>query len=347
MNNSDEKWMDSEPGMDPDSPKDQALLWVSRLATGEADADMLARFERWRDSDPRNEKALNQARQLWLLIGEPLEAQYAPTMASLPARRGGDGGLRRRGRWLAMAAALVMACGLWMQWLLDWRHDQTTATGQQRIVALADGSTMWLNTASAADVQVDARQRHVRLVRGEAYFDVAHAAGLPFTVDAGAGQIRVLGTAFGVRRDGGDVVVTVQRGRVQVSGGGTPAVVVTPDQAVRVHEGDRAKPVQQADAERALAWHTGRLMFENRPVAEVLGELKRYDRRIVIVSYPDSERLRVSSIVDLARIDEWYDTLGQSLPVQVRRIGPFVWIRQSPEVQRTAVHSTDSASSSG
>lgn len=344
----DDNWMDIDLDLDPDSPKDQAFVWLSRLATGEAGAAMLAEFEKWRDCDPRNEKALIEARRLWLLIGKPLEAQYTPAMASAPARRTVRRMSGRRWRpWLATAAGLVLAVGLGGQWLRDWRHDQFTATGEQRTIALGDGSTMWLNTASAADIRVDGQARRVRLVRGEAYFDVARVPGRPFIVDAGQGQVRVLGTAFGVRRDGSDVAVTVQRGRVQVMGGGTPPVVVTPDQAVRVHAGDRLKAVEPVDAERVLSWRMGRVQFENRPIQEVLDELKRYDRRFVIFSYPGAGDLRVSSIVDLARIDEWYDTLGQSLPVQVSRIGPFVWIRPSPATARTAAQSVGSASSPG
>ncbi|MFT4246845.1 MAG: FecR domain-containing protein, partial [Pseudomonas sp.] len=246
-----------------------------------------------------------------------------------PRRRRGHVGRRWR-PWLAAAAALVLTAGLGTQWLRDWRHDQTTATGEQRTIALRDGSTLWLNTASAVDLTMDGARRQVRLVRGEAYFDVARDPAHPFVVDAGTGWITVLGTAFGVRRDGGDVVVTVQRGRVQVAGGGSPSVVLMPGQTVRVHAGDPRKQVASVDAEQALSWRSGRLLFENRPIGEVLDELRRYDRRVLLIGDPAVRRLRVTSIVDLARIDEWYDTLAQSLPVDVTRIGPFIWIRSSP-----------------
>ncbi|MCD9004979.1 FecR family protein [Luteimonas sp. XNQY3] len=329
---SDDDTMQMKMELDPDDPMDQALVWVSRIATGEADANALAEFERWRDSDARHEKALNEARRLWLMLGEPLEAQYAPVMASLPATAAQRQRTRRRRAWrpaLATAAALLLAVALGDQWHRDWRYDQTTGTGEQRTIALADGSTMWLNTGSAADVQVDEDQRHVHLARGEAYFDVAHDPQHPFTVDAGNGHVTVLGTAFGVRREGEHVVVTVQRGRVRVAGGDASAVFVTADEQVRIHPGEGVAQIEAVSAEQALSWRTGRLQFENRRIGEVLDELKRYDRRLMLVSYPQAEQQRVSSIVDLARLDEWYDTLEQSLPVKVTRIGPVVWIHAS------------------
>jgi transmembrane sensor len=327
----DDEQMRIEMELERNDAKDQALVWVSRLATGEADAAALVEFERWRDSDPRNEAALQQARRLWLMLGEPLERQYAPVMASLPTRRMQRIVANRRG-WrpaLATAAVLALTVTLGAHWERDWRYDQTTATGDQRTIALSEGSTMWLNTGSAADIRVDASGRHIRLARGEAYFDVVRDPKHPFTVDAGGGQITVLGTAFGILREGEDVVVTVQRGKVQVAGGDSPAVIVTADERVRVQPGDREKKVESVNAEQALSWRTGRLQFENLHLGEVLNELKRYDRRLVLVSYPDADHLRVSSSVDLARIDEWYDTLEQSLPVKVTRMGPLVWIRAS------------------
>ncbi|MEL1263037.1 FecR family protein [Pseudoxanthomonas putridarboris] len=333
MKSHDDKATEFDLELDPCDPDDQAYLWVSRLASGQADADTLLEFERWRDSDSRNEAALAKARKLWLMMGGVLEARYAPALESMPIPRA-----RRRSQrpWqplLATAATLLLTLGFGHQWGTNWRYDEVSGTGEQRAVALADGSTMWLNTGSAADIQIDAAARHVTLARGEAYFDVTRDARRPFVINAGPGQIKVLGTAFGVYRDGDDTVVTVQRGRVEVTGLSGPQVVLTTDQSVRVTSGGNLGGVELVDASRALAWRTGRVMFENRPISQVFEELRRYDKRIVVVRYPKGDNLRVSSVVDLARLDEWYDTLGQSLPVEVKRMGPVVWISEAAKAK--------------
>lgn len=325
-----EDWLDQElENTKLDIHSEQALEWLSRLATGDVDTQTIAEFERWRDSDTRNEKALIEARRLWLLLGSPLEARYAPALASdAPAVHVRSCSKLRP--LLAMAAVLVLAVGVGVQWLQDWRHDHVTGIGEQRTVALADGSTLWLNTDSAVDIDVDMRKRKVRLVRGEAYFDVRNNPHLPFIVEAGTGRVEVLGTAFAVRRQDNDVLVTVQRGKVKVSGDGRDSVVLTPDQAVRLEPHGARMQVVAANAEQLLSWHRGRLQFENRPLAEVLAELRRYDSRYVFVDYPQAQWTIVSSVVDLARIQEWYSALDQSLPVKVTQIGPFLWIRQRP-----------------
>lgn len=307
----------------------RALTWLVRLTSGEAGPEVLSEFETWRNADPDHESALAKARQLWLDLGRPLQAQYAPRLASVPRAKIATARYRRP-RWVpsaAIAASLLISLIVGHQWLTRWQFEQVTGVGEQRTVALNDGSTMWLNTDTAAGTQVNPKNRLVTLARGEAFFDVRHDAEHPFVVQVGTTQVRVLGTAFGVYRDGNDAVVTVQRGRVQVSGGGTPPVVITPDQRVRVHSGDSIKRIELVNADENLAWRNGRLIFEDRPLSEILTDLKRYDKRLVIVRYPEANRIRINAMVDLARLDEWYDGLQQSLPVEVTRFGPVVWVR--------------------
>lgn len=339
MSTREDNLKDEELALDPadDSLEDQALTWLVRMTSGDAGPEQMEAFVQWRNASPEHDQALADARQLWVELGRPLDALYAPRLASMQAPVPMHLSLsanvqfkqRPRHRWLpraAAAAVLMLSVVAGQQWWSKWRFDQVTATGVQRTLALQDGSTMWLNTDSAADVRVDAKQRHVTLARGEAFFDVTHDPARPFTVDAGVGQIRVLGTAFGVQRDGDDVLVTVQRGRVQVSGGGTAPVIITPDMRARVHLGDKVKHVDLINADQELSWRNGRLIFEDRPLSEILNVLKRYDDRVVVVRYPEANKVRINAMIDLARIDEWYDGLQQTLPVEVSRIGPLVWV---------------------
>jgi len=55
-----------------------------------------------------------------------------------------------------------------------------------------------------------------RLGDAQAYFDVAKDPARPFLIDAGDTQVKVVGTAFDVRRRDGQVAVNVQRGLVEV-----------------------------------------------------------------------------------------------------------------------------------
>lgn len=321
---------DIPPSAD-DDPDTQAIEWVVRLTSGETGLEEQRQFEAWRHASPLHEAALDRARRLWLQLESPLmdshvshpadEEPVVPSFALPPQTRS------VRTRWLsALAAVAVLILGV-VQWQGTWRYTHVNGSGSPQAHVLADGSTLWLDAESAVNVDMGADRRHVQLVRGAAFFDVVRDSAHPFTVDAGRGQVRVLGTAFGVQRGSDDVLVTVQRGRVAVSGGEAAPVELIANQQVMVRPGDHARSVLSVDAERTLAWHRGLLMFQDQSLTAIVQALKRYDSRLVLLTYPGADRLRLDAMIKLDQMDDWYDGLEQSLPVRVSRLGPLVWIR--------------------
>jgi ferric-dicitrate binding protein FerR (iron transport regulator) len=91
-----------------------------------------------------------------------------------------------------------------------------TEIGEQRSVLLKDGSRVTLNTASKIEVDMRKDRRLVRLVEGEAFFDVTHDAIRPFKVRAGNAVLSDVGTQFNVDMRPTRTTVTVIEGRVAV-----------------------------------------------------------------------------------------------------------------------------------
>ncbi len=81
---------------------------------------------------------------------------------------------------------------------------------------LPDGSRMTLDTDSEVDIAFAPERRNLRLVKGRAFFDVAHDAQRPFAVVADGREVEALGTRFDVRMDPGQVRVVLVEGRVSV-----------------------------------------------------------------------------------------------------------------------------------
>jgi len=340
------RWLDSEPPVAAPALDEQAMLWVVRLSSGDSSAEQIAEYEAWRAQSPAHAAAMQEARSLWLGVGRvvpglgrapaadttPSFAEAAKTVKA-PARR-------------ALAAALTLTLGLVASvWWPNARYDAVTATGETRTITLPDGSSMQLGTNSAANLRFQARERHVDLARGEAYFDVAHDETRPFLIDAGAGHVRVLGTAFSVRRDGDAVTVIVTRGRVEVNGGALDAVQLTADQQVRFSPRERGE-VAKVETDQVLAWRHGQLQFENQSLRAVLDEVSRYDPRVWFVDDSVATRTRMNAVVSADKIDPWLDALAQSMPISVTRVGPAVWVREnkSAVVQASAAATRLSAS---
>ncbi|WP_296228745.1 FecR family protein [Ralstonia sp. UBA689] len=219
---------------------------------------------------------------------------------------------------------MVVACVATLLGALLWAdpafHTQryATAAGERQHLTLADGTELTLNTRTVAEVEWHLRTRQVRLVDGEAFFDVAHAAWRPFLVRAGDTTVRVVGTILNVRRADPRVMVTVLRGRVHVEDASGDAMLLSARQAVESVGGmltARAAP----DPAAAVAWKDGKLMFERTPLVQVLADINRYRAAPATLADPALERLQISGVFDSARTDALLDLLPSILPVTIRR----------------------------
>jgi transmembrane sensor len=173
----------------------------------------------------------------------------------------------------------------------------STAVGAHRMIALADGSHVELNTNTLLRAAIDTHYRKVWLDRGEVFFQIAHDTGHPFVVMAGDRSITVLGTKFLVRRDSDRFEVAVLEGRVRVdAAGGSNAhsallsagdlVIVRPDAALY-----RQKVSQKLNDE--LGWRRGVLVFDHTTLADAAAEFNRYNSRKLVVTGAIASRLTI------------------------------------------------------
>lgn len=298
--------------------EEKAAMWLARMTSGEAGAEERAEFARWRAADPAHEAAVADMRKLWLGMEGVLSENVA--VQAPPARRA----RRRRLRRWALAASLLLAAALGWQAATDWRYDEVTAAGERRSIALDDGSSILLSGGTALDLRVDAQQRRVRIVRGEAYFDVAPDASRPFIVRAGASEVRVLGTRFAVRHDGNEQRVTVERGAVEVRAGDARSVL-TADQRIILRDGVPSA-VEAADVQRELSWRHGRLVVDDATLADIVRALGRHHPGTILIADADARRQRFNTVIDLDRVDDWLAGLDQADSIRVVRIGPVAII---------------------
>lgn len=153
----------------------------------------------------------------------------------------------------------------------------TTADEKNKLITLPDGSSIWLNRNSELSYRESfgKKKRNVTL-RGEAFFEIAHNADLPFTVDAGKARVRVVGTSFNVITENGnnEVEVFVKTGRVMLSGNsGENAVMLDPG-FVGITGG--SKPVKILnDNINYMSWKEERLEYTGQTLDVVFRDLKR------------------------------------------------------------------------
>jgi len=288
---------------DPDSDEVEAAaaVWLSLRDRGMSESEMTA-FMRWLEQDPQHAEVFAELDAAWQEVGRLAvirpEADSPPDRDLLAPRPRPH--RRNRGAIATLAAAAALAVGLFLTHQPESAPPTAeTAVGAFQKIDLPDGSIVQLNTDSALDVKFTGHERHVRLIRGEAHFEVAKDASRPFRVAVGDVSIRAIGTAFNIRLRGADVEVLVTEGRIGVES--TPASSREPafnSAALQVSAGKIAvvRQSQLAAAEvitvdaphlqRALAWQERRIEFDAMPLGDVVEEFNRYNRCKLVITEP-------------------------------------------------------------
>ena len=303
----------------------QAITWVVRLTSGEVSTEDLRHFRDWRMADSRHESALVAARELWISLGHSLEhADFNSEQSNLviPATHN-----RHIFQWktlLPLTALIMTLSGIGQTWMTHWRYDESTSVGEQREFTLNSGSKMWLDTDSAVDLWKHAGQQVVRLARGEAFFEVAQTPLHSLTVETDHGEVNAQGATFAIQRTRQDMVVTVELGEARILRKNQPSVILLANQQAHIRNDSSIPEVITLNANQALAWHDGQLMFREQRLSDILNTLKRYDKRVMLYSDSNLSQVRLNAIIDIHHLDDWYDGLEKVLPVNIRRFGPII-----------------------
>lgn len=308
----------------------EAAEWHARLGVRSVTTQTLEAFFAWR-TVPENADAYRRVEKAWAVSGRLSgDTQMHAVLAEIMDRRNSGSRVRRRGALVGAAgavAALAAAVGVWSWW--DGRSVYATGVGEQRLVQLADGSTVRLDTASRIRVRFDRGVRRIELTEGQGLFTVAHDSGRPFVVRAGDAQVTAVGTVFDVRRNAADVKVTLVSGVVDVvrEGGAAPSRMTAGQQA-------RVTPARistrSIDAATATSWTTGRLVFEDTPLETAVAEVNRYLEEPIVLEPGTDGKTPVSGVFRTGEREGFALAAAEGLGLRTRSRADGVLILSNP-----------------
>jgi len=309
-----------------DALAEAAAAWFVRLRAEHVSAAEQAHFEAWLKASASHARAYEEISAFWNDPGFIRVLAEPPASLGAVKRRPARAKRRHFGRLgLAVAACLALLAVILRPVSLDClQADYCTAVGEVKVVDLDDGSRVMLNTDSALKVDMTNGLRHVGLMRGEAFFDVRRDANRPFVVDGQHSHTRVKGTQFLVRDGKSADTVTVISGLVEVSLNGQDSSLLRENDQISVEDGKLGE-VHQATGSVA-PWMKGKLLFDNTPLAEVVAEIARYRRGLLMVKTDGLKMLRVSGRFDVADTDKALESLAQTLPIRIYRITPWLLV---------------------
>lgn len=178
--------------------------------------------------------------------------------------------------------------------------------GGEYQVVLADGTKVWLNSASRLIYPQSFMGKERRVVlSGEAFFDVAHDAERPFIVETSRMNVKVLGTRFNVNDydDNEEVSTTLVNGSVEIVSGGQQAFRLVPGEQAYGKENELEK--REVNVRLYTSWIDGKFLFNNTELEEIAKQISRWYDVEIFFSSENVKKVRFTgAIVKFKPLDD-------------------------------------------
>lgn len=321
-----------------DPVREAAFDWLMRVRASPDDPALQADLETWLSAAPDRRAAYCSLERM-LRVARRLPADYAAQVRAQP-RRGIAGRQsvtpRRRRRLAVCAAGAALAACFVLAFLptlrLHLQSDYVTGTGEIRTVALADGSRVHLDAATAIAIRYGPDRREIVLLDGQAFFEVAKAPDRPFVVASGAVRTTAIGTAFSVRSGPETISVALQSGVVNVRSGGPRGHTVTlaPGERLRVSRADGRFRRSRIFAETIAAWRERRLIVDSARLADVVRQLDSHYRGRILLRNAALANARVTGVFDLRHPIDALRAIVRTQQGSVIEVTPYLAVVSGP-----------------
>ena len=321
----------------------EAADWLVKMDAGKLSVKDRRALRIWLSEDPKHAETLKQVAFIWSdmdFVLNNVPDAHQPKAGNILS-------ILFPAKWLSPAFVVVflgvMGLSAWLYFPIHRGSPVETAfhateVGRQLVEQFSDGSMAHLNTDSIIETEYSSSSRIVRLLRGEAMFDVVHDPIRPFIVYAGNQQVKAVGTKFVVRLTSENIVVTVTDGQVQLSrrqqvGNGPPSQEASrqEQEVILVNEGEEVEIGNKVDApavkvvtdeelERRFSWTSGQLVFRNERLEQVIEEVSRYVPARIIIEDPELKDARISGRFEIGDTDALLEAIEVSFKVQANHI---------------------------
>src|SRR6185369_6031458 len=237
-----------------------------------------AAFRAWLGASPDHVAAFEAVDRMWSDVGglTDLKADLHSDLRRIPAPMR-QPGLASRRALLAGVGLLVVTGGSALFWRSASARVYETEVGEQKHVALDDGSQLFLDARTRIAVSFSETTRLVDMQYGRANFKVVPDLKRPFIVEAAEHKIVATRCNFDVRCEDGQVQVVLIHGEADVKPASAPQM-----RGERLTAGERLvasndiEKRDKPDMSHVLAWQSGYEMFDKEDLSQAADEMNRY-----------------------------------------------------------------------
>jgi transmembrane sensor len=310
----------------------QAAAWFVRSRSRSFSPADQSSLQDWLDADAAHRDAYADVLQTWNTAGAFRAEPEMLAMREAVLRRRPASTVARRWSRVAMAgslaAAAALALGLGLNFVLRAppTHVFQTGVGQTATIALMDGSQLTLDTDTIVRARLGSRRRQVYLDHGRAFFKVAKDRSRPFVVEVPGKSVTATGTAFEVTSEPRRFEVVLVEGKVRVSqevhgpsGKDGKALSTDLEAGTRLSSTDGGRWVlARTGGADELAWMHGELIFDNKPLADIVAEMNRYSHRKIVIGDPQVAKRTIYGAFMAGDVDQFVHALAD---YKIARIG--------------------------
>ena len=306
----------------------EAAAWLARLHAEDRNSGDEAAFRAWLGASPDHVAAFEAVDRTWSDVGGLTELRSDLRRMPVPVRQPS---LASRRALLAGVGLLAITGGSALFWRSASAKVYETEVGEQRHVALADGSQLFLDAQTRIAVRFSETTRLVDMQYGRANFHVVPDLKRPFIVQAAEKKIVATRCNFDVRCEDGKVQVVLIHGEADVRPASVPEA-----RGERLTAGERLvasndiEKRDKPDMTHVLAWQTGYEMFDGEELSQAADEMNRYSTAKLAVD-PSVAGLKVSGVYRVGDNAAFAHSLTKLLPVTVRQIGDTLVLTADPD----------------
>lgn len=302
---------------------EEAFDLIIRLHGDPANPAARELAERWRARGELHQAVWAEATRLHNMTGKVVQArsQTVPQVKGISRRRFVMGGA------LATAAA-VSGVVVLSHPLLRINASHLTSTAELQQIPLEDGSQIILGPNSAIATQYSASVRHIELLEGMAWFDVAEDP-RPFTAQVEGLQVTTRQGAFDLSRDASLLTVAVEQERVAVTTDGLPVAL---NRSLKASDwltlDTRDYQIKQGmrSVAQLASWRSGMLVADDEPLAAVVARIARWIPGKVVLASNELGAQHISGVYNLANPQRALSLAIQSSAGKTRTLTPWLTV---------------------
>jgi transmembrane sensor len=326
---------------------EKAMQWRIAMADNDCSESLKREFGQWLLAQPCHARAYDEAEHYWSGLAE-IEMKHIDADLLKPTfyehiyhtvtgffSQVRDSiacqltlGLSSVGAFCLVAFILFEIPGFSTENDVVKTHTYMSGIGEIKHLTLEDGSFVVLGADTSLMTMFSTSYRELRLIKGEAYFDVTKDMTRPFSVAAAKLKATATGTEFEVRKRKNKVEVSVSEGSVNVlfpfvtsnknkQQSTTQSKHLVKGQRVYASSIDGTSMVESVNLKNIGVWRENRFVYFNAPLSDIIFDARRYYSAPIVVTNESINKLNISAIFDSSDVKGMFLTLSETFPMHV------------------------------